>query len=88
MAENNNTPVNVEAAISQAVGKVMGRKFGIAVVGMWMLASVKAPAWMVWGLAIAALACQLVLDAIERFWLKRDIPDNGNGTPAEKAVTT
>jgi hypothetical protein len=94
--ENKNTPANVEAAVAQAIGKVMGRKFGVAVVGMWMLstvvtvlAAVSDPtvrgavltvAWMIFGIAGITITAQLILDGIERFWLKKDLPDgNGNG---------
>ena len=91
----NGVPANFEAAVAQAVPKIMGRKFGVAVVAMWMLSStvtalvaVSDPnvrsailkiAWMIFGVAGIAIGAQLALDAIERFWLKKDLPDNGNG---------
>ena len=96
MPENgNNTPTNVEAAVAQAIPRVIGRKFGIAVIGMWMLSTVVTVlaavsdsnvrgavltvAWMIFGVAAITITAQLILDGIERFWLKKDLPDNGNG---------
>ena len=79
MPENNGVLESVTVAMSDAVGKLASRKFGIAIAGMYFLQQMQAPTWQIFGLGAGALASQFALDAIERLWLKTDLPDNGNG---------
>jgi len=80
---------NLESALAATVSKLASRKFGVAVVAMWFLQSMGAPTWQVFGVAVAALSSQLVLDLCERLKLGKDLPDNGNGEAVkpEQAVT-
>jgi amino acid transporter len=73
--------MNLETAITDAIGKIAGRKNGVAIVGMAFMYAMGADAWQIFGLGLAAILFQFILDMYEIKKVGKDLSDfsNGNG---------
>ena len=73
--------MNLETALVEAINKMAGRKNGAAIVGMAFLYAMQAPAWQIFGLAVAAILLQFGLDAWEIYKTGHDLANDQGTTP-------
>lgn len=59
----------IEGSIAKAIENVGHKKFGIAIIGMFLLIQVQAPSWQVFGLGVASVGSELILDMV-RSWMQ------------------
>ena len=81
---------NLEQAVTDAIGKMMGRKNGAAIVAMAFIYMLRDQTWqfsaLIAGIAVVVIGLQFLLDLAERKWLGKDLPENGNGDTATPPI--
>ena len=92
-----NGATNFEAAIAQAVTRIAKNNFAIVLIAIYSLGKIATtlkdmPAdirpviltfgWMITGVAAFAVFAELILESIERLWLRKDLSSNGNEAKA------
>ena len=81
--ENLGVVETVVTAIAKMIARLGSRKIGVAIVGMYFLEKIQAPAWMMFGVIVAALSYQGVMDIYSIYKTGDETNgyrDNGNGT--------
>ena len=92
-----NGATNFEAAIAQAVTRIAKNNFAIVLIAIYSLGKIATTlkdmpadirpvivtiAWMITGVASFAVFAELILESIERLWLRKDLGNNGNEAKA------
>lgn len=66
---------NIEAAIAEAITHVSSRRLGAVVLGMFFLAQVEGPAWMILALGLAYIVGRVVMDLAPKLLGARETDD-------------